>query len=932
MSSTPLPPHQTEGVSQLGRYNIMNKLRAQAGQRHIGAGLLNTPGKGKSITLHNKTRLLFGIALTGLLGVLYAASSTILLSSLKKAEQQDTQQIVRGVLGIFAQTQEDFDSRFADWAAWDESYTFIEDANEHYVKASLAPEVFTTVKLNLALYIHSSGRIVFGTGFDLKTKQKTSIPQVIRKHLSANDLLLQHPDPKSNLAGIVLLPEGPMLISSRPIVTTKGEGPIRGTLICGRYLDNDAIEKLARITRSSITMHGLNETQMPPDFQAVHSSLLENQAIVVRPLSEDTIAGYALVKDIYGKPAVVLRVDMPREIYRQGQSSLKYLIVSLLVVGLVFGAVTLKLIERLILFWHERQEKEERYRAVVAQASEGIFLVDANTKSFLEANAAFQNLLGYSSKEVLGLTLYDVVAHDRESIDRDVQHIRTKQHHCTSEWQYCCKNGFLVDVEVSANVISYEERDALCIVMRDITSRKRAEEALRESEKRLSWQASHDPLTKLVNRREFEQRLQQAVTSAKTLDHQHVLCYLDLDQFKIVNDTCGHVAGDELLRQVSALFQSGLRKTDILARLGGDEFGVLLYQCPLEPAVQIANKLREQIHKLRFQWEDKTFSIGVSIGLVVIDADTQSLASALSAADAACYTAKNKGRNRVHIYQINDQELAQQRGEMQWVSRIPKALEENRFRLYYQRIVPLKQTNTKSEHGEVLLRLKDETGKIISPMAFIPAAERYNLMHLIDRWVISTLFAHIGQQYQENPDSFSMQGRPGMYAVNLSGASINDEHFINFVQEQFDKARFPPSIICFEITETVAITNLAKAAEFILKLKALGCHFALDDFGSGMSSFAYLKNLPVDYLKIDGAFIKDIVKDAIAAEMVKTIARIASVMGIQTIAEFVENDAILLKLKALGVDYAQGYGIAKPCPFDINEISLKQPNQLVYYS
>jgi EAL domain-containing protein (putative c-di-GMP-specific phosphodiesterase class I) len=302
----------------------------------------------------------------------------------------------------------------------------------------------------------------------------------------------------------------------------------------------------------------------------------------------------------------------------------------------------------------------------------------------------------------------------------------------------------------------------------------------------------------------------------------------------------------------------------------------------------------------------------------------------------------------VHIYQIDDRELAQQRGEMQWVSRIPKALEENRFRLYYQKIVPIARTDTKSEHWEVLLRLEDETGNIMSPMAFIPAAERYNLMHLIDRWVISTLFTHIGsqlstsgQQYQENSDCFPTQNRPGMYAVNLSGASINDEQFINFVQEQFDKACLPPSIICFEITETVAITNLAKAAEFILKLKALGCHFALDDFGSGMSSFAYLKNLPVDYLKIDGAFIKDIVTDAmpsavreatIAAEMVKTIARIASVMGIQTIAEFVENDAILMKLKALGVDYAQGYGIAKPCPFDINEISLKQPNQLVYYS
>lgn len=728
----------------------------------------------------------------------------------------------------------------------------------------------------------------------------------------------------------MLLPEGPMLISSRPILTSKGEGPIRGTIIFGRYLNASGIEALARTTHSSLTMHGLNDAQMPPDFQAVRSSLSVKEPILVRLFSKQTIAGYALLNDIYGKPALILRVDMPRETYKQGQLSLGYFFGSLIVVGFIFAGVTLPLLERLILFHYERQEKEERYRAVVAQASEGIFLVDADTKRFLEANAALQKLLGYTSAEVLGLTLYDAIASDRKSIDYDIAQIRTKKHHFTAEQRYRRNNGSLVDVEVSTNLISYEERDAFCIVVRDITERKQAELALRESERRLSWQASHDPLTELVNRREFEQHLQQAVVSATISDCQHALCYLDLDQFKIVNDTCGHVAGDELLRQVSAAFKTGLRKTDILARLGGDEFGVLLYQCPLVQAVRIADKLREQIQEFRFSWDNKTFSIGVSIGLVVIDADTESLASVLSAADAACYAAKNNGRNRVHIYQLDDRELAQQRGEMQWVSRIPKALEENRFRLYSQRIVPIARTET-FEHHEILLRLEDETERIVSPMAFIPAAERYHHMYLIDRWVISTLFAHLEQHYQ-NCACNQTQHRLSRYGVNLSGDSINDDRFVEFVQEKFVLHRIPPAIICFEITETVAIRNLAKAAQFINKFKAIGCHFALDDFGSGMSSFAYLKNLPVDYLKIDGVFVKDIVKDAIASEMVEAIARIASVMKIQTIAEFVENDNILSKLRSLGVDYAQGYGIGKPSPFDLNPISLKQQNQLAYYS
>ncbi|WP_193199879.1 EAL domain-containing protein [Nostoc sp. MG11] len=441
----------------------------------------------------------------------------------------------------------------------------------------------------------------------------------------------------------------------------------------------------------------------------------------------------------------------------------------------------------------------------------------------------------------------------------------------------------------------------------------------RSLSRQLTWQASHDALTGLVNRHEFEYHIEQAMNQAKMHNQQHALCYLDLDQFKIVNDTCGHFAGDELLRQVTALFQSQVRKTDTLARLGGDEFGLLLNQCPLEQAQRIANTLREKVQEFRFVWQDKLFTIGVSIGLVIIDAYSQTIANVLSLADAACYVAKNRGRNRVHVYQADDLDLAKQQGEMQWVTRLAHALEENRFRLYYQPIVPVSQTELNGEHYEVLLRLLDETGKVVSPMAFIPAAERYNLMHLIDRWVIRTLFATQGEHYRktwsycqaaDNCQSY-------LYAINLSGASINDDQFIEFLYEQFALHQIPPQTICFEITETVAITNLSKASQFIGELRNIGCRFALDDFGSGMSSFAYLKNLPVDFLKIDGSFIKHILDNPIDPAVVEAINQVGQAIGIQTIAEFVENDAILEKIKALGVNYAQGYGIAEPCPFDL---------------
>lgn len=452
----------------------------------------------------------------------------------------------------------------------------------------------------------------------------------------------------------------------------------------------------------------------------------------------------------------------------------------------------------------------------------------------------------------------------------------------------------------------------------DITERKRAEEALRQSEQRLAWHSRHDGLTGLVNRWEFEQRLKLALSSAKTDNQQHSLCYLDLDQFKIVNDTCGHAAGDELLRQVTALLKKQVRSSDTLARLGGDEFGLLLNQCPLVQSLRIANVLRQSLQEFRFVWQDKTFTIGVSIGLVAINADTLDLSSVLSAADMACYAAKNAGRNRVHLYQADDQDLAIGHGQMQWISRLTKALQSNSFCLYYQPIVPLALAQSKGKHYEILLRLVDETGLLVPPMAFIPAAERYNLMHLIDRWVISTFFASLDQHCQEAGQCCLELGCSSMYAINLSGASINDDSFIDFLHQQFTLYSIPPQVICFEITETVAITNLGKAGELISKLKQLGCSFALDDFGSGMSSFAYLKNLPVDYLKIDGEFIKDIVDDPTDLALTQAINQVGHAMGIQTIAEFVENDTILEKIRELGVNYAQGYGIAKPQPLQFN--------------
>jgi diguanylate cyclase (GGDEF)-like protein/PAS domain S-box-containing protein len=561
----------------------------------------------------------------------------------------------------------------------------------------------------------------------------------------------------------------------------------------------------------------------------------------------------------------------------------------------------------------ELAQAKELAQVTLHSIGDAVIVTDA-TGRIESLNPAAENLTGWKLAAAKGQFLSEVFHLCEETTCTSIQDpiaevlanqcLMQRSNHILSR----PRDGKEFIVEYSAAPIHLEnaEMRGVVLVCRDVT---RTHTLANE----LAWQASHDALTGFLNRTAFECRLKEVAIEAQNSATQHVLCYLDLDQLKIVNDTCGHLAGDELLCQIASLLQKMVRKTDILARLGGDEFGILLHQCSSQEGCIVANKLLENIQQFRFVWQDKIFNLGVSIGLVAIDANTESSTRVLSIADTAMYAAKEKGGNRVHIYEPDDQDLVKRHGEMAWVSKIVRALEEDRFCLYYQAIAPVRSA-TSETHYELLIRMKDEEGKLLPPIAFIPAAERYNLMPKIDRWVIATFFKH----YRCIVNNLS--ATTSIFSINLCGASFSDERFFDFLQEQFDWHQISPKKICFEITETLAITNLSKAINFITQLKEIGCQFALDDFGTGMSSLAYLKNLPVDYLKIDGHFIKNIVEDPINSAMVEGINRIGHIMGLQTIAEFVENDAILEKLKSLEIDYAQGYGIGKPQPLPINEV------------
>ncbi len=546
---------------------------------------------------------------------------------------------------------------------------------------------------------------------------------------------------------------------------------------------------------------------------------------------------------------------------------------------------------------------KDHYRALYDDNPTMVFNVTTDG-IILSVNSFGARQLDLTSKELQDRSIFDFIHPDDQLIAKMLfdSCIASPFKIHKYELRKICRDGRVIWVRETARLINNENQQKnILLVCEDVTETRILAE-------KVAYQASHDALTGLVNRTEFDIILHKAVEEVHEKMTEHTLCYLDLDQFKLVNDTSGHMAGDELLRQLGETLRLQIRKGDVLARLGGDEFGILMNNCSLDEAFHACEKLRNVIRGFQFAWENRSFYVGVSIGITSINNCSANAVEILKEADAACYAAKDKGRNRVHVFRPDDEELASRQGEMQWVEKIQYGIDKNHFVLYGQLIVPI-STNQEGLHFETLIRFKDKKGKIIPPGAFLPAAERYNMASAIDRWVISHLFEWISKQ-QGFLDKLSL------CSINLSGLSLSDESMLNFITNAFYRYSIPTDKICFEITETAAIASLSNATKFINHLREQGCSFSLDDFGSGLSSFAYLKNLPVDYLKIDGLFVKDILDDQVDLAMVRSINEVGHVMGKKTIAEFVENEQIFNLLKVLGVDYAQGYGIAKPVPLD----------------
>jgi len=677
-------------------------------------------------------------------------------------------------------------------------------------------------------------------------------------------------------------------------------------------MEKKLIEDQGRITREDVVpvQRKIVDLAMSDRIEEARK-LLQDEAL----LSQDKVfEKMSLLFDYVDNASA----NSVQEVSKKQKTSKAKIIILVIVIGFICLLVSWYIIRRIGLT--EKKLFREKERAQVTLQSIGDAVIRTDSQGVIEyMNTVAENMTACSCEQFRGALLEDVfpVSTDLQNatLINPISDVISKK-----TIQYSDEHGVLINADKKEFAIEYvaspitdnnKKIIGIVIVFRDVTS-------MRAMATQLSHQATHDSLTGLINRREFESRIELALKSAYVDDVEHSMCYLDLDQFKIVNDTCGHVAGDELLRQLSKLLKQVLRKGDTLARLGGDEFGVLYLNCDMKKAASLADNLRREINDYKFNWNNKSFTVGVSAGVVRINKHGH-LNDILSSADSACYIAKDQGRNRIHCYSEEDSELMEHEGQMQWVHRIKEALDENRFVLYCQPIFNI--SLNKCNHYEILVRLIDEDGEITPPMAFIPAAERYNIMNLIDSWVFENALKLISSALSENTITDRCS-----FAINLSAQALCDDDFLGYVHEQFEEYEIPPDCICFEITETSAIVNLTRAQHFINTLKKIGVKFSLDDFGSGLSSFAYLKSLPVNYLKIDGAFVRDIIKDPIDLALVESINQVGHIMGIKTIAEYVENSDIFEKLKSIGVDYAQGYYVSKPIPLD--KISLKKSNYL----
>ncbi len=902
----------------------------------------------KYIGLRFKLLLYISVAVLLLFLVLYFLASKILLQGFSQLEYDKTLIQLDSAESLINLQSEQLSTVARDYAHWNDTYKFIQHTDPDYIESNLNDTTFNNLKINAIVLVNLKGETVFKKGLDLDTSKPWLLPKELEQAISKDGVLVN--TAIDSVTGLLWTRDGLTVVSSFDIRDSELTQGRLGTLIMVRKLHHGHLNQIEKVLDAKLNVHFFKELNNNPNS-------LPTNLISVKTLDKNEIVGTKSIKDVYGAESIILNLVDNREIFKQGNTSLRFLYwgaglagLLLILYGFLIDRVVLK---RLQLLFKGVRSIEATASSVsriqnvdgedeIASLGRGINAMLGRLDNSLHAldleksrseitlstlssiadpvitcddsgrimylNSAAELLLGVLSKDTIGKPLDFVVHLLQEDMLTPIKSdwIIDSQSRL-QEVTLARDDGKSLVINKSASSLKDANGNffGTVTVLHDVT-------ALRVLSKQLSYQASHDLLTGLANRYEFERKLQEAIDDSVAQNRSHCLAYIDLDHFKLVNDSCGHIAGDALLKQFSSELKANMRSADTLARLGGDEFAILFMGCNLDKARLILDEIQNFVREYRFRFDEKMFTVGASIGLTEISPDqTLNISELVGIADAACYKAKNAGGNRVYEYFPKVEDLKQKSQQLDWLTRINLGLESNQFTLYMQRIESLKGTKP---HCEILIRMKGEGGKIYSPGVFLPVAERYKLMPKIDRWVVAETFAILASK----GESF-----PYVCAINISGQTLSDGQFLDFVIDKIEQFSINPQSICFEITETAVISNLDKAKHFIQSLRDIGCGFSLDDFGSGLSSFGYLKNLEVDFLKIDGMFIKSIASNNVDRALVDSINNIGHVMQLKTIAEFVENDEILSILKEIGVDFVQGYGVAVPEPFlmELNKVA-----------
>lgn len=890
-----------------------------------------------------------GIAI--LFTLLFLTGRTVLLGGYAKLEKEKTIIQVNSAMSLLKEQAEQLDGILGEYAHWDDTYQYMALPDHRYIDSNYTNETFSNLRVKAIILVNPAGEALYKRGYDFTSGKPWPIPEVIERAASKGGVLINAS--KEHTLGFFATQAGVYIVSALDVQPSSSRNLRRGTLIMVRDVDVPMLTRIENLIGAKLTIEPLVNNKY-----AEVSKLLLGGAVIVKPLNDALVAGYASIENIADSGQIIVSTIDNREIFKQGETALSILIWSMSTIVLMLALMSW-MFDRLVLLRLARlnddvgrvgsadnmtsrvrnlagndelaslshsingmlesleasqytlQLEIERIQVTLGSIADAVITSDT-AGCVLYMNAAAEVLTGLTLGEVKNKkiqSLFRLMAEDKTT---PVDSIWLTDLYSNIEEVFLEReDGLEFVIRKSASPLYDLDGNAFGIVtvLHDVTM-------LRVLSNQLSFQARHDELTGLINRYEFDRKAQSAIDDACTGSRIHCLAYIDLDQFKIVNDSCGHLAGDLLLRQLANHLKDKVRSSDTLARLGGDEFALLLMGCDLVKAQEIVESLLQVVREYRFTYDDKVFKVGASVGLTEISPDhTPTLSALLSTVDSACYVAKDDGGNRIHVYRSDDKNIKEHNNQLEWVSRIHLGLEKKQFILYIQ---PMESLTIGAEpHCELLIRMQGLDGMLYPPGYFLPAAERYHLMPKIDRWVVGEALGIIARKGVNFPY---------VCAINLSGQTVSEEGFLEYVIDQIKLHGVNPRRICFEITETAVIANLNKARQFMQTLREIGCRFSLDDFGSGLSSFAYLKSLDVDFLKIDGMFVKTIAKNKIDRAMVESINNVGHVMGIHTIAEFAENDEIIDILKEIGVDYVQGYGVAKPELF--NDDFFIQPSNL----